>query len=220
MDYVRSVVTQIMEKDVLGRQKIRSRDLFDRVTTYLINNYGSTTSLASIVEALQKHAGIQTTRDTVKCYASILDNAKILECCRRFDLKSKRSLGALEKYYLADLGIYFARNTDGRINYGPALENVLYTYLRSHGYALSIGKIGNLECDFIARKGNAYAYVQVAMSIADPAVEERKYRVFCNIRDNYPQYLFTLDPLQQQRDGVRHLNLADFMASGGELIQT
>ena len=64
-----------------------------------------------------------------------------------------------------------------------------------------------------------YAYVQVSMSIADRSVEDREYRPFSCIRDNYPQYLFTLDPLLQRLDGVRHLNLADFMAEGGELLQ-
>lgn len=148
----------------------------------------------------------------------LLENARVIESCRRFDLKSRKSIGAAQKYYLADLGIYFSRNTDGRINYGPVLENILYIYLRSKGYSLSVGQIGKLECDFIARKGDRYAYVQVAMSIADRATEEREYRVFNNIRDKHPCFLFTLDPLLQRRDGVTHLNLRDFMARGGELI--
>ncbi len=80
-----------------------------------------------------------------------------------------------------------------------------------------MGRIGNLECDFIARRRNAYAYIQVSMSIADPNVEEREYRPFSRIRDGYPRYLFTLDPLLQEREGVRHLNMVDFMASDGEL---
>ena len=133
-------------------------------------------------------------------------------------IKARRSLRGEEKYYLADLGIYYARNTDARINYGPSLENVLYVYLRSHGYRLSVGRIGKLECDFICRKHDKYAYVQVSMSIADRSVEDREYRPFSYIRDNYPQFLFTLDPLLQRRDGVSHLNLADFMADGGELL--
>lgn len=218
--YIESVVAQILDKDVRARQKIRNREAFDKVSTYLINNFGATTSIPSIVEALEKYAGIRTKRETVKRYIDILQNARILERCQRFDLRSRRSIGAQDKYYLSDLGIYFARSTDDRINYGPVLENILYTYLQARGYSLSVGKIGNLECDFIARKGRSYAYVQVAMSISDPRVEEREYRPFRQIRDNYPQFLFTLDPLQQERDGVRHHNLMQFMASGGELITT
>lgn len=91
-------------------------------------------------------------------------------------------------------------------------------YLRYGGYRVSVGRIGKLECDFICRRHDDYSYVQVAMTIADRTVEDREYRPFVYIRDNYPQYLFTLDPLLQRRDGVRHLNLADFMAEGGELL--
>lgn len=65
---------------------------------------------------------------------------------------------------------------------------------------------------------NAYAYIQVSMSIADRGVEEREYRPFGHIRDGYPRYLFTLDPLLQERDGIRHLNMASFMQDGGDLI--
>lgn len=109
-------------------------------------------------------------------------------------------------------------NTDARINYGPSLENVLYIYLVSRGHNLSVGRIGKLECDFIARRRNSYAYIQVSMSIADPNVEEREYRPFGSIRDGYPRFLFTLDPLLQEREGVRHLNLVDFMAEESELL--
>lgn len=94
----------------------------------------------------------------------------------------------------------------------------IYLYLASRGYELSVGRIGKLECDFIARRRNAYAYIQVSMSIADRGVEEREYRPFGHIRDAYPRYLFTLDPLLQERDGVRHLNIASFMQDGGDLI--
>lgn len=218
LDYVESVIGQIMDKDVRQRAKIRNRDAFNRVATYVINNFGSTTSITSITQYLDNTLGLATKRSTVSRYVEILESAEILNKCQRFDLKSKQSLGAQEKYYLSDTSIYFARNTDSRINFGPVLENVLYTYLRSKGYMVSVGRIGKLECDFIVRKHDEYAYVQVAMTIADPATEEREYKVFERIRDGYPRYLLTLDPLQQKRDGVMHLNLIDFMASDGDLL--
>ena len=136
---------------------------------------------------------------------------------KRFDLRSKKSLRNDQKYYLADLGIYFANNVDVRINYGPVLENILYTYLSSKGYKLSIGRIGTLECDFITRKNLTYHYIQVATSIADKNVEDREYNVFYKIKDNYPKYLFTLDPILQQREGIIHQNLIDFIAGDNDL---
>lgn len=72
----------------------------------------------------------------------LLENAKVLYRCPRFDLKSRKSLRGEEKFYLADPGIYFVRNVDMRLNHGPSLENALHIYLRSRGYRLSIGRIG------------------------------------------------------------------------------
>ena len=216
--YIEDVVGQIVDKDIRTRNKIRNIDTFNRVMTYVINNYGAPTSLTNLHDYFTKSERIAVERRTIAAYIQMLVDAKILYRCERFDLKSRKSLRGEEKYYLADPGIYYARNVDVRLNYGPSLENALYIYLRSRGYRLSVGRIGKLECDFIARRRNAYAYIQVSMTIADRDVEEREYRPFGHIRDGYPRYLFTLDPLLQERDGVRHLNMVSFMKDNADLI--
>ncbi len=215
--YIEDVVRQIVKKDIRSRNKIRNIAAFERVTAYIINNFGAPTSLTNLVDHLRNVEKIAIERRTVSAYIQMLVDAKILYKCQRFDLKSRKSLRGEEKYYLADPGIYFARNVDVRLNYGPSLENALYIYLRSRGYKLSVGRIGKLECDFIARSHDLYAYIQVSMTIADRDVEEREYRPFSHIRDGYPRYLFTLDPLLQRREGVRHLNLIDFMKNDEDL---
>jgi len=216
--YIEDVVNQILEKDIKTRRKIRNVATFERVMTYVINNFGAPTSLTNLVHYFNDVERIPVQRRTIAAYIESLVEAKILYRCSRFDLKSRKSLRGEEKYYLADPGIYFARNVDVRLNYGPSLENALYLYLRSRGYRLSVGRIGKLECDFIARKRNEYAYIQVSMSIADRNVEEREYRPFGYIRDGYPRYLFTLDPLLQEREGVHHRNMIHFMETNGELL--
>ena len=215
--YIENVVSQIIKKDIKSRKKIRNMSTFDRVMTYLINNFGAPTSIANLVTYFKEVEKVSVKRETLAGYIRLLENAKILYKCERFDLKSRRSLHGEEKYYLADPGIYFARNTDVRTSYGPSLENILYTYLRSCGYIVSVGRIGNLEVDFITRKHDDYAYIQVSMTIADKNVEDREYRPFSKIRDNYPQYLFTLDPLLLKRDGVTHINLMDFLKENSNL---
>ncbi len=211
--YVKGVIDQILSKDVVGHRIIKNKVVFDRVMTYVINNFGATTSLSSIAEYMEKHEKVSVKTETLNKYLDILEKAKIIYKCPRFDIKSKKSLRGEQKYYLADLGIYFARNVDVRINYGPSLENIVYTYLSAKGYKVSVGRIGKLECDFITRTNDEYRYVQVAMTIMDPATEEREYKPFSTIRDNYPKILLTLDPLLQKRDGVVHKNIMDFIAN-------
>ena len=215
--YVKDVIAQIIQKDIRNKSKIRNWSVFERVMTYLINNFGATTSLVNILEYFEREEHISLRQETLRKYIQLLKNAKIIYRCPRFDIKSKKSLRGEQKYYLADLSIYFSCNVDMRINYGPALENVAFTYFSSKGLSLSVGRIGSLECDFITRKNSDYQYIQVAMTIADKKTEDREFAPFEKIRDNYPKYLFTLDPLLQKRNGVLHYNLAQFTAENRDI---
>lgn len=212
--YVEGIIGEIFEKDIKRRAKVRHISVFNAVRDYLINNYGATTSITNLLNHFNNVEHIPIKRETLNRYIQILVDAKILYRCQRFDMKSRRSLQREEKYYLADLGFYFARNTDNRINYGPALENIVYHAARSKGYAVSVGRIGRLECDFVLRKSHeGYSYVQVAMTIAERSTEDREYASLEKIKDNYPKYLLTMDRLLQRRSGIKHLNIVDFMAN-------
>ncbi|MBQ7012212.1 MAG: ATP-binding protein [Clostridia bacterium] len=215
--YISDVIKQILEKDVVRHKKIRNRAVFDKVMAYVINNFGATVSISGIAEYFEKHDHIKIRTETINNYLKILENAKIIYECPRFDVKSKRSLRGEQKYYLADLGIYFSRNVDARINYGPVLENIVYTYLSAKSYKISVGRIGKLECDFITRINDEYRYIQVAMTIMHEDTEEREYRPFRKILDNYPKYLLTVDQLLQKRDGVIHKNIIDFISENENL---
>ena len=215
--YVEAVVDEIFRKDIRRRVKIRNASAFKAVQTYLMNNFGATTSFSNILSDLGKN-GMRITRETLVHYVEVLKDAKILYECERFDLKSRKSLQGEKKFYLSDLGFNFARNVDHRVNFGPTLENIVFTYLKSEGFKVSVGRIGKLECDFIVRRHDAYAYIQVAMSIAARETEDREYAPFSLVRDNYPKILLTLDPLRQQRDGIRHLNLIDVLLGKEQLL--
>lgn len=210
--YVQSVINEIFEKDIKKRIKLRNAEVFEKIRDYMINNFGATTSISNISDELKKD-GICVKRETLDRYIKALTDAKILYECKRFDMKSKKSLRGQKKYYLADMSFYFAANTDNRINYGPALENVVFVYARSKNYSVSIGKIGNLECDFILRDNELnYSYVQVAYTILESRkTEDREYAPLERINDNNPKYVATTDFLIQKRNGIRHINLMEFM---------
>lgn len=212
--YTESVVREIFEKDIRKRVKIRNREAFESVEHFIINNFGATTSINGLQESLEKN-GMKILRTTLSNYIKILVDAKILYECSRFDMKSKKSLSGEKKYYVSDLSFYFSLNTDNKINYGPVLENIVYFYAKSHDYSISVGRIGKLECDFILRDHKMnYAYVQVAYTIAlSKKTEDIEYKSLESIRDNYPKYVMTTDYLLQNRNGIKHVNLIDFIIS-------
>lgn len=212
--YTQGVITEIFEKDIRKKLKIKNTESFEIVRKYVINNFGTTTSINNICDELRKNGNV-ITKATVSKYIKALLDAKILYECPRFDMKSKRSLSGEKKYYLADLSFYFAENTDNRINYGPVLENIIYIYSKSLDYSVSVGRYGKFECDFIVRGTDMrYAYIQIAYTIAlSKETEDREYRPLELTKDNYPKYLITTDYLIQQRNGINHVNLMDFICN-------
>lgn len=213
--YAKAVIDEIFEKDIKRRVKIRNVEVFEAVRNFIINNFGATMSIQSLQHSLQK-AGLSVQRATLKRYIDELVSAKILYQCNRFDMKSKKALSGEKKYYLADTSFYFAFNTDNRINYGPALENMVYLYARGKNYAVSVGRIGRLECDFILRDMEQnYSYIQVAYTINESKqTEDREYKPLEMIRDNYPKYVATTDYLLQKRNGIKHINILEFIKDG------
>ena len=214
--YVQNLINEIYEKDIRKHIQIRNRASFEAIMKYVINNFGSTTSIQKITDDLNKK-GTTIKRETVTRYINALISAKILIPCDRFDMKSRKSIMGEKKYYLSDLSFYYALNTGNRINFGPVLENIVYTYAASIDYMISVGRVGKLECDFILRDNEMnYSYVQVAYTILESKdTEDREYRSLEQVTwDNYPKYLLTTDNLLQKRNGIIHANLINFIKEG------
>ena len=213
--YTRGIIGEIFEKDIKTRRRISNVPVYERVQSFLLNNYSAPFSLSNLMDCLEKE-GLSTKATTIRRYIEELKKAKIVYECNRFDLKSKRAVKREQKYYLADLAIYFSMNTDNRLSYGSSLENLVYLYLVSNDYQVSIGKIGNLECDFIVRdKNQNYAYIQVTYTMqgedikTTEKIKEREYRPFRKIQDGYPRYIISLDRFRDQQEGVKHINAID-----------
>ena len=169
-------------------------------------------SINNIVDALRKNGNL-ISKATVSRYIQALLDAKIIYECSRYDMKSKKSIKGEKKYYLADLSFYYALNTENQMNYGPCLENIVYIYAKSLDYSISIGRIGKLECDFILCDYDMnYAYVQVTYTIMlSKETENREFRPLEQIKNNYPKYVATTDYLLQKRNGIKHINIIEFM---------
>lgn len=210
--YTQSIVNEIFEKDIKTRAKIKNANVFNSVTDFIIGNFGSTFSINSLELELRK-TGNTISRATLARYVSLLLDAKIIYECERFDTKSKKVLSGEKKYYLSDTSFYYSRNTDNKVNYGPALENMVFIYAKSKNYSVSVGKIGSFECDFIVRSpSSGFAYIQVCYSIlSSKDTENREYRPLEKIKDNWPKYIATADYSLQKRNGIQHINIVDFI---------
>ena len=209
--YVQSIIDEILVKDIKKRRRISHVSVFERVQSFLVANYGQAFSLKNIYNYFRIQEKVAITEKTLRTYIDILKKAKIIYECNRFDCHSKRALRGEQKYYLADPSIFFALTQEGKINYGPALENAVYLFLRGIDCKVSVGLIGKWECDFVAvDPEKTVRYIQVSRYIGDDEnAREREYRPFRSIKDSFPRYILSMDRLLDQQEGVKHLNIID-----------
>lgn len=129
-----------------------------------------------------------------------------------FDLKGKRILETLEKYYLSDLGLKYVIAGYSPDSIPEQLENVVLLDLLAHGYQVFIGKQYKREIDFIAQKGNEKLYIQVCTTLNDNKVVDREYGSLELVHDHFPKYVLSLDNgFETSRKGIRWMNIQDFL---------
>ena len=130
---------------------------------------------------------------------------------RREDLKGKKILKHDEKYYLCDLGFRQAIIGNNQRDITRIIENIVYMELLRRGYEITIGKVDDLEVDFVCKKQNQPIYIQVSYLMESEETIEREFKSLKKIPDNYPKYVISMDDANMSHDGIRHLNLVDFL---------
>jgi len=209
--YIDSLYSTILLKDVVKRNNIRNISLLENITRFLIDNIGNIFSAKKISDYL-KSQGIRVGMETVQNYVSYLQSSFALYKVPCFDIRGKRLLEISEKYYLGDIGFRNAQLGFGDSTILGLLENIVFLELKRRGYTVAIGKFDDREVDFIAEKQNEKLYIQVAYLLNQPETIEREFSVLRKIRDNYPKLVLSLDTVfGDDHEGIRRMNLIDFL---------
>ena len=209
--FLSGIYNTVLMKDIVQRNTVRDAALLDNLVHFLADNIGNSISTKKISDYLTS-AGRKTTPATIDNYLQMLEKAFIFYKASRYDIKGKLYLKTQEKYYIVDTGI--RNNLLGlrNMDYGHILENIVYLELLKRGFDVYIGKIGNMEVDFIATKTNKKVYYQVSASILDEKTKERELRSLMSIPDQYDKILLTMDkPYVEDFDGIKWINIIDFL---------
>lgn len=212
------IYSTVVLKDIMQRNKQIDQETLDKIVRFLCSNIGSVTSPNSIGNVLSAEGNIQkeknkkTASKTVDKYISTLKSAFICYSVGRYDVKGKQLLKTLEKYYLIDIGFRNMLLGYRDADRGHILENVVFLELLRRDYRVYIGKVGELEVDFIAEKPNEKIYIQVTESMLSPETRERELRPLRLIQDNYEKTVLSLDrSFLTSYDGIKSLNLIDWL---------
>lgn len=220
-EYLEAIYTTIIEKDITQRHQIKNKRAFSNVVKFVATNIGNSLSPGNISKTL-KQDGQSIHHATVENYLDYLVSSFVFYKVNRFDLKGKKQLATQEKYYLVDAGLLNVlagkeRTTDR----GHILENIVFLELMRRGNKIWSGTTRNNEVDFVCKTPSGEVeYYQVAWQLANEKTIEREFGALENINDHYPKYLLTTDSFTQNRSGVIHLNVFNWLLDTKEKQKT
>ena len=219
--YLEGIYNTIIIKDIELRQtrkesdpnkrKISDMTLLRNIARFLANSIGSPVSVKAISDYITS-SGRKVSQSTINDYVEALIEPFVFYPAERYDVKGKQLLKQNRKIYIVDLGL--RRHLIPRQNYdlGHSLENLVYLELLRRGYEVTVGKVGNAEIDFIAKKGDDVVYYQVTASLTDESTFNREFVPLRAISDNYPKIVLTLDRFTPGNyDGILAVNAIDWV---------
>lgn len=210
--YLEDVFESVLVKDIVARNKVRDIDTLRRMLLYCIANIGGTFSAVGISKYMkQEHLSLSL--ETLYRFIGYFKASCLVLAVSRFDIKGKAVLRYQEKLYLSDHGFRQALYGNNLRDIERILENLVLLHLLHLGYTVYVGELDGIEIDFVAQKGDRLVYVQVTYLLASEATREREFGNLEKIRDNYPKYVVSMDPILQSQNGIEHCHIHDFLLS-------
>lgn len=210
-DYLNGVYSTIVLKDVSARKKINDPMMLESVVRFTFDNIGNYLSTKKIADAMTSD-GRKIDTKTVEKYIAALLESYVLYQAGRYDVKGKQYLKTLEKYYVVDIGLRRVLLGSKAMDVGHILENVVYLELLRRGYNVYVGKVNDLEIDFVASNERGRAYFQVAATVRSEEVLRRELAPLQQLTDNYPKYILTLDnDPEADYEGIRRINALEWL---------
>jgi predicted AAA+ superfamily ATPase len=211
--YLEGIYNTVLVKDIMDRKRLSDSTLLKSVTGFLAGNVGSPVTANKIANTLTS-SGRPTSASTIDTYLEALSDSYLFYKVGRYDIKGKMHLKTDNKYYICDTGLRnMILGTTNR-DIGHQIENIVYLELLRRGYTINIGKAGrDTEVDFVAVRDKQTEYYQVSASVLDENTLTRELAPLKQIKDNYPKFLLTLDNFTGDHDGIKQINLIDWLTT-------
>ncbi len=213
-DYLQGVYNTIMMRDVISREQIRNVPFMENLSRFIADNDGKLISTSSIVKFMRSQ-GNKVSDAVTSAYIGHLCKALVINPVARYDIRGKKLFELIYKYYFADHGIRnYLCGFNIRSGIEKIMENVVYLHLLGQGFKVDVGILRAGEIDFVATRGDKRIYVQVTYLLASDETIAREFGNLAAIKDNYPKYVVSMDPVSGGLDdypGIQHLHLRDFL---------
>lgn len=210
--YLDGIFSTVVYKDIISRNNITDKMLLESILKFIFDSIGSPISTKKISDTLTSK-GIPTSNHTVENYITAFLESFLIYKAERFDVKGKNLLARDYKYYVVDTGLRsYLLGKKSASDMGHILENIVYLELLRRGYKVYVGKVDDLEIDFVAENRDGLVYYQVALTVRDNDVLNRELKSLQKTGDYYPKILLTLDmDLESDYNGITKINIVDWL---------
>jgi hypothetical protein len=213
MEYIRSVYSTIVLRDVIRRKNIRNAAFLEQLIRFLADNVGSLFSSKSISDFL-KNQKVNISPYTVSEYADTLAEAFIVNRIGRYDITGKKIFERGEKYYFENMGIRNVIAGYKLQDRAKRLENIVCNHLLFCGYDIKVGTLNPEEIDFVCTRDGETLYVQTAIELSAPETIVREFGNLLKIKDNYPKIVVSWEKaFENSFEGIAHIYIRDFLSS-------
>lgn len=220
-EYLSSLNQTLYLKDIVERNKIANEDEFSELMNVMASSIGSPCNPNKIANTFKSVKKVSLAPQTIAKYLSFMEDAFIVEKSVRYDIKGRKYIGTLSKYYFQDVGLRNALLNFRQVEETHLMENVIYNELRRCGYSVDVGMIEvrsatqrkQLEVDFVANKGDKRYYIQSAFALPDEQKLEQELASLKKINDSFKKIIITRDDIAPYHDdnGVLIIGLMDFL---------
>lgn len=229
-DYLYSVYRKTYLTDIKERHEVKEHE-FEELTKMLSSSIGSSCNPNKLTNTFKSKENVVLSYPTVVKYISYLKDSFLIEEAERYDIKGRKYVGSLSKYYFCDLGVRNAILNFRQQEENHIMENILYNELRMRGYNVDVGVVETkrslagktirvqYEVDFVVNEGSNRYYIQSAFNMANIEKEQQEKASFSLINDSFKKIIVVKDDIKPKRDeqGIVTVGLLDFLLNKNSL---
>lgn len=231
-EYLNNLYESVYLVDILERHHIKNKSEFDELAKIISSSIGSPYNPTKLSNTFKSVKQVDIHHATISKYLSYLEDAFVIEKSIRYDIKGKKYINTLAKYYFSDVGIRNALLGFRQQEENHIMENIIYNELRIRGYKVDVGMIEQrgtdknnntvrkqLEVDFVVNQGNNRYYIQSAFAMPTPEKKEQETASLLKIKDSFKKIIIVKDDIMPKRDtnGILTIGILDFLLNADSL---
>lgn len=230
-EFLKALFTRTYIRDIVERNKIRNKEVLDDFLNILASSIGGLTNPTKLANTFESVKHEKVSRNTLASYLDYICESFLMEKATRYDIKGKKYIESLSKYYFADCGLRNARLNFRQIEYSHLLENVVYNELLARDFSVDVGVVAKnerttdgrerqyYEVDFVCNNGSQRYYIQSAYRMIDEAKVQQESASLLNVEDAFKKIIILGEytPVLHTENGITIISIYDFLMKENSL---